>query len=418
MRKVKKICVLFGPAPDTLGFMVWIILLLCLGLVGWSGYHRGPICAGFSLIGLWAGLLLARPLSPLAGRLLPLLNLQNPLWRYLLPGVIAFVAVLILFKMAGNFIHQKVSLRFKYQKDEQLFFRWERLYSSLGFCVGLLNGAVYFFILMMPVYVGGYFISEAGAANASSGARLITTLRAGLHDSNLDRVLAAHDPVPPEIYQAGDIVDLLLHNPSLGPRLALYPPLLTLARQKEIQDLAGDAQLQQMIQSQVSVRDILDYPKIQALFTNDDVTGRIRDLVGRNLPDLQEYLNTGKSPKFDPEKILGVWIIDLPATWAEERKANPNMTARQVAGMRLTFLPVIRDLRLTVTTDNQIILQQQNAKGAQPAVVDQGTWKNAGDNYEITFPKNRPDTVPAAPDGDGVLRLPWQGHTCVFNKVM
>ena len=162
--------------------MVWIILLLCLGLVGLSGYHRGPICAGFSLIGLLAGMLLARPLAPLAAPLLPFLDLQNPVWRFFLPGVIAFLAVLVVFKMAGNYLHQKVSLHFKYQEDEHLYFRWERLYARLGFCVGLLNGAVYFFILMMPVYIGGDFITEAGGASAPAGARLVASLRADLHD--------------------------------------------------------------------------------------------------------------------------------------------------------------------------------------------------------------------------------------------
>ena len=400
--------------------MVWIILLLCLGLAGLSAYHRGPICAGFSLMGLLIGLLLARPLSPLTGRLLPLLDLQNPLWQFFLPGVIAFVAVLVVFKMAGNYLHQRVSLHFKYQKDEHLYFRWERLYARLGFCVGLLNGAVYFFILMMPVYIGGYFLSEAGAVGAPGGAGFVTNLRSELHDSNLDRVLAAHDPVPAEIYQAGDIIDLVLHNPPVQPRLALYPPFLTLGRQKEIQDLANDAQLQKMVQSQAGIRDFLDNPKVQALLTNSAVTGQIWSLIGPNLPDLQEYLITGKSPKFDPEKILGVWDLDLRATWAEERKANPNMTARQVAGLRVTFLPVVRDLRLTATTDNQMILERWSAKGAQPTDANLGTWKNAGDNYEIALGRNPPDTVAVTAGDDGALslRLHWRGHLCVFNKEM
>ena len=135
-------------------------------------------------------------------------------------------------------------------------------------------------------------------------------------------------------------------------------------------------------------------------------------------PICRSTLKTGKSPKFDPEKILGLWNVDVRATWVEERKANPNMNARQVAGLRTTFLPQILDLRLTATTDNQMILEQQNANGAQPAVVDHGSWKNEGGSYEITFPKNKPGTVAVTPGDDGTLRLPWQGHLCLFNKEM
>ena len=157
----------FRPGRARLARMVWIIALLCMGLIGLAGYRRGPICAAFSLLGLLFGLLLARPLSPLAGRLLPVLGLHHPLWQLFMPGVIAFLAVLIIFKIVGSVLHGKMTLHFKYQKDERLYFRWERLYNRLGFCVGVLNGAVYFFILMLPVYVAGYFTAEAADADAS-----------------------------------------------------------------------------------------------------------------------------------------------------------------------------------------------------------------------------------------------------------
>ena len=52
-------------------------------------------------------------------------------------------------------------------------------------------------------------------------------------------------------------------------RLAHYPPFLTLGREKEIQDIASDAQLQKMLQSQAGIRDFLANAKIQSLITND-----------------------------------------------------------------------------------------------------------------------------------------------------
>ena len=132
----------FRPGGARLARMVWIIALLCMGLVGLAGYRRGPICAVFSLFGLFFGLLLARPLSPLASYLLPIMGLDHPLWQLFVPGFLAFLAVLIIFKIVGGVLHGKMTRYFKYQKDERLYFRWERLYNRLGFCAGLLNGAV------------------------------------------------------------------------------------------------------------------------------------------------------------------------------------------------------------------------------------------------------------------------------------
>ena len=398
--------------------MVWIIALVCMGVVGMAGYYRGPIRAVFSLLGLLVGLLLSRPLSPLAGHLLPLLGLHHPFWQIFVPGALAIAGVLIIFKIAGNVLHQKTDLHFKYQKDEHLFFRWERLYNRLGFCVGLLNGAVYFFILMMPVYVAGYFTAEAADADAPAGLRLLTTLRAQLHDCGFDRVLAAYDPIPPEIYQAADIIDLVLHNPLLESRLAHYPPFLTLSQQKEIQDIASDVALQQMIQSQAKVRDILNYPKIQAIVTNAAVPEQIHSLLGDNLTDLQEFLNTGKSPKFDSEKILGIWNIDAHATLAEERRRHPDMLRPQIAALHTVLIPLISGLSLTATPDNQIILRKQNPNSAQPTPVGEGTWKKAGDACEVTLPGNKPDTVSVTPAEDGTLQFPRDGHILIFNKEM
>jgi len=399
--------------------MVWMIALVCMGVVGLAGYWRGPICAAFSLLGLLVGLLLARPLSPLAAHLLPLLGLHHPLWQLFVPGALAFLGVLVIFKLVGNALHQKTIIHFKYnQKDEHLFFRWERLYNRLGFCVGVINGAVYFLILMMPVYVAGYFTAIMADPDAPPGLRLLTTLRAQLHDSRLDRVLAAYDPIPPAIYQAADIADLVLHNPLLESRLAHYPAFLTLSQQKEIQDIASDVTLQQMIQTQAKVRDILNYPKIQAMVTNPAVPQQIYGLLDNDLTDLQMFLNSGKSPKFDSEKILGIWNIDVHATLAEERRRHPDMTRTQIAALHTTLIPLITGLSLTATPDNQLILRKLNPNSALPTPVGEGTWKKADNAYEVTLAGNQPATVPVTPAGDGTLQFPRGGHILIFNKEM
>ena len=88
--------------------MVWLIAFACLGLVGVTGYYSGPIRAGFSLVGLFFGVALAGPLSPLTKHLLPLLGLAHPLWQLFVPQALAFLIVVIIFIIAGGVAHRKL----------------------------------------------------------------------------------------------------------------------------------------------------------------------------------------------------------------------------------------------------------------------------------------------------------------------
>jgi hypothetical protein len=397
--------------------MVWLIAFACLGLVGARGYRSGPIRAGFSLVGLFFGVALAGPLSPLTKHLLPVLGLAHPLWQLFVPQVLAFLMVLIIFMIAGGMAHRKLSLHFKYKADEKQFIDWERLYCRLGFCVGLLNGAVYFFLLMIPIYIGGYFTAEAASeGNNPPAAQFLTQTRAELHDLKLDRVLAAYDPTPAQVYQASDIADLVMHNPLLKSRITHYPPFLTLGQRPQFQALANDEPLLEMMDRQANISEILKYPAIQAIVTNAALTGEIYGILGKDLNDLQDYLTTGKSPKFDDEPILGVWTIDPQAALAQERKRH-GLTPRQLARVRQDMYPIITGLSLTATTDNQIILKKQSASGANSTIVAVGTWKKDG-TYQVTIPGSKPENTEIEIEEGDTLLLPKDGYVLVFDKEM
>jgi len=399
--------------------MVWLIALLCLGLVGVSGYYAGPIRAGFSFLGLLFGLMLAGPLSPLTKHLLPLLGLTHPLWQLFIPQALAFIVVVVIFIAVGAVVHRKLTVHFKYKVEDKKVIRWERLYSRLGFCIGLLNGAFYFFLIMIPIYVGGYFTAEAATdGNNPAGARFLTSTREQLHDVKLDRVLAAYDPTPPAIYQASDILDLVLHNPLLKSRISHYPPFLTLGQRPQFQALANDEQLLEMMDRQASINEILKYPAVQAIVTNAQVTGEIYGVLGHDLNDLQEYLLTGKSPKYDDEQILGIWAIDPQATLARERKKHPGMNLRQIGKLRQDIYPLISDLSLTATTDNQMILKKQALGNATSTVVSAGTWKKDGNNYEVTLPGSQPETTEIEIEEGDTMLVPKDGYVFVFDKEM
>jgi hypothetical protein len=375
--------------------VVWIIAFLCLGLVGAAGYYQGPIRAAFSFVGLFFGTLLAGPLSPLTQRLLPLVGLHHPVWSIFAPQVLAFLIVLTIFKIGGQAVHQKVAVYFKYKVDEKTLFRWQRVYTRLGFCVGLLNGAFYFILLTLLIYSAGYFTTEAATGEGDpAGARFLTATRAQLHAQNLDRVLATYDMVPAKVYQTADMAALVLHNPLLISRLGHYPPCLQLSEQKDFKVLAHDVQLQQMIATQTKMMDILQYPKVHYMLTNAAIVAQVSILLGPDLDDLQSFLETGQSPKFDSEGILGIWDINSQETRAQLVKKEPSLTIKQIREREQELSPSIRGLSLTAipAPTYQFILKQLNPSTSENTVVATGTWKKNQDTYQVNLPGSLPET--------------------------
>jgi hypothetical protein len=397
--------------------MVWIIAFLCLGVAGAAGYKQGPIRGAFTFFGLLFGTFLAGPLSPLTKRLLPLVGLHHPAWNIFAPQILAFLIVLIIFKIAGQVAHQKVAVFYKYKVDDQTMYAWQRVYSRLGLSVGLLNGAFYFILLTLLIYSAGYFTTEAASGSGDpASARFLTETRDGLHGQNLDRVLASYDMVPPQVYQAADLGALLLHNPQLLSRLRRYPPCLQLAEQQQFKDLIHDDQLQQMITSQAKVSDILNFPRVHDILTNGPVVTQLRSLIGQDLDDLNSFLATGQSAKYDSETILGIWDIDRAATMAQARKRQPNITLTQLAQKEQDLFPQVEGLSVIATPDNQVILERPRPGGGAPTVVAAGTWKKDGETYEVNLPGSLPETSEIEFEQGTRLYLPKFGYALAFDK--
>jgi hypothetical protein len=314
-----------------------------------------------------------------------------------------------------------VVVHVKYESDDARYFIWHRMFTRLGFCTGLFNGAVYFVLLMVPLYIGGWF-AQAAAATADDaaalpgGARFLAHTRVSLHNLGMDRLLSAYDPVPAKVYQAADITVLVLHNPLLESRLANYPPCLTLVqRHPEFHDLGNDLDLQQMIQSQAPVGEILKHPAVQAIVTNSAITGDIESLLGDNLDDLQTYLTTGQSPKYDSEPILGSWSVNPEATYAQLRKRG-GMTPLQIRNNRIRMASFVPGLSIICTIDNEFIMKKASEASTDSSVVAAGTWKKDGDSYDVNLPGAKPPTTEIEIENGSRMLLPKDGDVLVFDK--
>lgn len=391
--------------------IIWLTALVLLALLAFVGFKQGAIKVAISLIGLFVAASLAMPLAPMIKRVLPIFKVQHPVWTIVLPPLVIFILVMIVFKIAAVFVHRKVDVLYKYKRDDKTRMKWERMNARVGLSLGLVNGAVYFVLLLIPFYVGGYLTTQlASGAEDPKQMQFINRVRDEIHASKADKVVAGYDPAPTNYYVAADIVGLVKHNPLLMSRLSHYPTFLSLGERPEFQSIANDVEVNQMIQTQAKVGDILKHPKVQAIVTNSAITAEISRMLGSDLPDLHEYLLTGKSEKYDDEKILGLWTLDLDAT---VKASNPKLTPYQLKRLKQTQYAPFQGMTFVGTTDQQAILKRPpSAPGASPEIVAQGTWKAFGSNYQVDLGGK---TVTATFE-NGKILVPRDGVTFVFQK--
>ncbi|MEO5804486.1 MAG: CvpA family protein [Verrucomicrobiota bacterium] len=394
--------------------IIWLSALVLLGLLALIGFYQGAIRVAISLIGLFVAALLAMPLSPMLKPILPLVKLKHPIWELFLPPLAIFILVMIIFKIVALFVHRKVDVFYKYKRDDKTRFKWERMNQRVGMCLGLVNGTVYFVLLLIPFYVAGYLTTQLATGEEDpDGMKFINRARREIHESKMDKVVAAYDPAPTNYYVAADIVGLVKNNPLLNSRLSHYPVFLSLAERKEFQDIATDVQINEMIQTQAKIGDIINHPKVQAVITNSQITTEISTLLGSDLHDLYQYLLSGKSEKYDDEKILGLWTLNLDATVAQEKVSKPKITPFELKRLKQTKYAPLYGITFIGTTDNKAILKHPaSAAGAPPEIVAQGTWKESGSNYEVTLGSA---SAKVTFENDKLF-LPKDGMTLVFEK--
>jgi len=395
--------------------MIWILAIICIGITCFSGFHQGPIRAGFALVGAVLACILTAPLSPIVKAILPLIGFDHPIWAYVIPPAVTFIVVLIAFNVMGESVHRKIVVKQKYDEDDARFYRWERMYQRVGLCLGVLTGAIIFFALLVPIYAFGYFTMEIyGEGKGPIPARIVTAFRSSLQTEKLDRVVAAYDPLPKSVYTACDTVVLLLKNPALAPRISRYPVVIGLSERAEYRDLFHDSDIQKAYNNG-EISDLVQNEKIHKILTDPTMSSALYSLLVNNLADLDEFLKTGKSPKFDAEPIIGNWSLDVPGTVLQDRAKKAYPTVSQALNGRMDVLNKVYGMRLTATFDNQLILRRGDANSDDSVKLYlRGTWKKNGSNYEFTLADSKPGSGTVGIK-NGQLQLPHNGVTMVFN---
>ena len=140
------------------------------------------------------------------------------------------------------------------------------------------------------------------------------------------------------------------------------------------------------------------------------------------MKDLGVYLDSGKSSKYDPERILGRWNFDVKPALAIYLRTKPNIASRDMQKIKEWMVAAYSKTSFVAKTDHQATLKnlpQGGASGAGPGAgpqTIQGEWKNLDGKYQInvTTPGREADLA-ALVEGDR-LTITGQGMNLVFNR--
>ena len=370
---------------------IWLLALLLLASLAALGHRQGAIRVAFSLVGIFFAALLAVPLGRLIKPLLAIMGVANPILLWVLPPFVIFVVVLALFKFGGLVTHKKVDVYFKYKAGDLRLALFERTNARLGACLGIVNGTAYLVLISFVIYAFSYWtVQMASSENDPRGMRILNQLGRDLQSTGMARVARSVDSLDQSYYDTADLAGLLYQNSLLEARLLRYPGFLSLGERQEFQDIGSDTGFTAMRLKRAPIREVLDYPKAQAIFKNPDLQRQVWTTLRPDLADVRAYLETGKSAKYDAEPILGRWLFDANGSVMAYRRAKPNLPASETQKLKHWMADTFGKTSLVAAPDQMVVLknfpQIKSQPGAAPTAETQtlqGKWKKDGNEYEL-----------------------------------
>jgi len=403
--------------------LIWLLAIILIASVAALGLRQGVIRVAFSFLGIVVGALLAVPLGKFAGKLISLVGVKDPLMIWALGPILAFIVVSAAFKIGAFPVHQKVDVYFKYKTGDLRLALWERLSQRPGLCLGVLNGVAYAVLLSFVIYVGSYTAVQFESSDEDPRWRkVLASLGRGLQSSGMDKVARAIDSMPEENYRMMDTAALLYRNPLAVARLASYPGFLLLAETPEFADMTNDKTFMDPWQRQVPIMQLLAVARLQNVRNNPEVLRSVWNTVATDLQDLNSYIRTGRSAKYDPIKILGRWKFDVGAALGAVRRGKPAMSSRDMQAWRAFIDAAFGKASLVARPDHSAAFKNTPGLRLPTALTGAsipspqtmtGQWKEAGENkYELSFSGT---DLPAVVQGDR-LTVKSQGADLVFNR--
>jgi hypothetical protein len=194
--------------------------------------------------------------------------------------------------------------------------------------------------------------------------------------------------------------------------LSRYPAFVGLAERPEFQALANDQSFAEARQRGDPVLKLLSHPSVQAILGNHELVNAVRNTLVPNLADLRTFLETGRSPKFEAENILGRWNLDVSYTVLAIRKTKPNLPSSEMSKMKKGLTATYSKTALVATIDKKAILKNL-PPSLSPQPTLEGQWSGAEGKYIVSLPGK--GDVSANVEGDR-LTLAGEGIDLAFSR--
>jgi uncharacterized membrane protein required for colicin V production len=370
---------------------IWILAFLVIAAGTLAGWRQGAIRAAFMTVGIPVAAVLAVLVGRLVKPLLGIFGVSNPMLAWALAPVVAFILISIVFALMAQPLHKKMEHFYRYTAGDLRQALWQRLNSRLGICLGVVNGAMYFVLVIFLVFHLAYVTRQvATAPKQSLLVRLANGLGNDLQSAGLSRTAAAVGTLPAKFYQLSDLAGFLMQNPQAGPRFASYPALVSLWERDDMVPLVQDSALTNAPAAGATLGEIFANPNVHAFLKNKEQTKLVTGILTTNMADLMAYLETGKSATFDSQKIIGHWVFNPLVTVAWMRQNNPKISASEMRVIRAQVIQAYAQTHILVAGDNQLFvknLPKFRVNPGQPPTMDlinyKGDWSASGDNYDL-----------------------------------
>jgi uncharacterized membrane protein required for colicin V production len=402
---------------------VWILALLLLACCAALGYRQGAIRVVFSFVGIIFAVFLAGSLGKPFAALLPHVGVKQPVMVWAIAPLIAYALVLTVFKIAGFFVHRKVELHYKYHMPETRLALYERMNHRLGACAGILNGTAYFILISFVLFNLSYWtVQVASSESEPAQTRLVNLIGRDLQSTRMARPAAAVSPMSPDFYRIGDLAGLIYQNPNAVSRLASYPAFISIAQRDDLQQLSQDETFTNAWAEHATMATLTNTPSVQAIVKDSDLLNTVWSVVKTNLDDITIYLKTGKSPKYDGEKMIGVWDFNANVSVAQFGQLHPKTQSSELRAMRSMWGQAYANTTFEAGTDGQAFLLNapdfKDYKPGQPMTTEtwKGQWSNDGGTYTVTLSSNGENKTYVATVDDLRLTLKDDSNVFVFDR--
>ena len=276
-------------------------------------------------------------------------------------------------------------------------------------------------LILFAIYPFSYWTYQLATTDQEPKTiRVLNRLGKDLQASGMHKVARAVDPLQPVFYEMADLAGVLFNNPLAEARVSNYPGFLGLAERPEFQELGRDAEFTNLRIRHATFSEIYSHPRMQSIIQNKDLVKAITGTVVPDLADFKTYLDTGRTPKFEAEPILGRWKFDPRSTLYAVRRARPNISSREMQAQRAWVTTAFAKASMVATPEKQAILKNlptslRAPAGNQPPPPlenKSGTWESASGKYLLSFSGN---DVVANIEG-GRLSFTSEGATLVFER--